>query len=176
MKKWTQEINDISEEVQILFGALPTATLYQKPHPNTWSIAENLQHLITLNSTYFPIFKKLKDGSIKRPFVGNFRFFTNLFGNMIFKSVSDGGKKKIKTFPLWEPKLVESKASIIEEFIAHQTQLKDQIKSLQLFIEKEAVIYSPANKLIVYTLPQALDIIIAHERRHLEQAKRLLNP
>lgn len=176
MKKWIQEINDISEEAAKVFGTLPTATLYQKPDPTTWSIAENLQHLITLNSTYFPIFKKLKEGNIKRPFVGNFRFFTRLFGNMIFNSVSDGGKKKIKTFPLWQPILVDSKTSIVDDFLAHQEQLKDQIKSLNLFIEKEAVIYSPANKLIVYTLPQALDIIVAHERRHLEQAKRLLNP
>ncbi|MGY6520594.1 MAG: DinB family protein [Mongoliitalea sp.] len=174
MKQWIQEINAISEEVESLFGEIPQEKLHERPNPESWSIAENLQHLITLNSSYFPIFKKLKDGSIKRPFVGKFKFFTTLFGSMIYKSVTDGGKKKIKTFPLWEPKIFDPQASIVNAFIAHQTQLKDQIKSLQLFIEKEAVIYSPANRLIVYTLPQALDIIVAHERRHLEQAKKIL--
>ncbi|GHB24374.1 DinB family protein [Mongoliitalea lutea] len=174
MKQWIQEINAISEEVEILFGKLPQEKLHQRPNPQSWSIAENLQHLITLNSSYFPIFKKLKDGSIKRPFVGKFKFFTDLFGNIIYKSVTDGGKKKVKTFPLWEPKLFDPEASIVAAFITHQTQLKDQIKSLQLFIEKEAVIYSPANKLIVYTLPKALDIIVSHEHRHLDQAKKIL--
>lgn len=176
MKQWIQEINTISSEVEHLFGALSTEVLHHKPNPATWSIAENLQHLITLNSSYFPIFKQLKNGTIRRPFVGKFGFFTKLFGNMIFKSVSDGGKKKIKTFPLWEPKIFDSQASIVADFLAHQEALKTHIKSLQLFIEKDSVIYSPANQLIVYTLPKALDIIVAHEQRHLEQAKQLLNP
>ncbi|UJP64325.1 DinB family protein [Mongoliitalea daihaiensis] len=176
MKQWIQEINGISSEVERLFGKLSQEDLHKKPNPSTWSIAENLQHLITLNSSYFPIFRQLKDGTIRRPFVGKFEFFTKLFGNMIYQSVSDGGKKKIKTFPRWEPKIFDPQAPIVVDFLKHQKELNDQIKSLQLFIEKEAVIYSPANKLIVYTLPKALDIIVAHEHRHLDQAKKLLNP
>ena len=39
---------------------------------------------------------------------------------------------------------------------------------------KGVVISSPANKNIVYKLETALDIITTHEKRHFEQARRIL--
>jgi hypothetical protein len=42
-------------------------------------------------------------------------------------------------------------------------------------LEKGTVISSPANKYIVYKLETAFDIIVAHEERHLEQAKEVLS-
>lgn len=174
-KKWINELDRLSKEVQETFGDLDKEALFIKPDSKSWSIAENLEHLIKLNSSYFPIFQKIKDNTYESAFIGKFGFFRRLFGNMIYKSVSDGGKKKIKTFPLWEPKIQENEVNIIEKFMAHQDDLKNWIKELGPYIEKEEVIHSPANKLIVYSLPQALDIIVAHERRHLEQAKNILN-
>lgn len=168
---WLEELDLVTKEVKEKFAEVDKDTLYQKPTHDSWSIAENLEHLIKVNSSYFPIFQKVKDNTYESAFIGKFGFFKRLFGDMIFKSVSDGGKKKIKTFPLWEPKIMEGENNIIEKFLRHQEDLKNWIKELGPHIEKEAVIHSPANKLIVYSLPQGLDIIVAHEKRHLEQAK-----
>ncbi|RZS97403.1 DinB family protein [Cecembia calidifontis] len=172
---WINELDHLSEEIKASFGSLEKETLFLKPDSKTWSIAENLEHLITVNSSYFPIFKQLIDNTFVGAFIGKFSFFTKLFGNMIYRSVSDGGKKKIRTFPLWEPKIKEGEEHIIEKFLSHQDDLKNWIKELGPYIEKEAIIHSPANKLIVYSLPQALDIMVAHEKRHLQQAKNVLN-
>ncbi|MDX5476896.1 MAG: DinB family protein [Cyclobacteriaceae bacterium] len=173
-KQWINELDKLSGDIRDSFGNLDKEILFLKPDSKSWSIAEILEHLITVNSSYFPIFKQLIDNTFVSAFIGKFSFFTKLFGNMIYQSVSDGGKKKIRTFPLWEPKIKEGEADIIENFLAHQEDLKNWIKELGPYIEKEAIIHSPANKLIVYSLPQALDIIIAHEKRHLEQAKNVL--
>lgn len=173
-KQWINEIDKLSKEVQETFGDLDKDALFIKPDGKSWSIAENLEHLITVNGSYFPIFKQLIDNTFVGAFIGKFSFFSKLFGNMIYRSVSDGGKKKIRTFPLWEPKIEEGEADIIEKFLSHQEDLKNWIRELGPYIEKEAIIHSPANKLIVYSLPQALDIIVAHEKRHLEQAKNAL--
>jgi len=170
---WINELDHLSEEIKASFGNLGKETLFLKPDSKTWSIAENLEHLITVNSSYFPIFKQLIDNTFVGAFIGKFSFFNKLFGNMIYRSVSDGGKKKIRTFPLWEPKIKEGEEHIIENFLSHQDDLKNWIKELGPYIEKGAIIHSPANKLIVYSLPKALDIIIAHERRHLDQALRI---
>lgn len=40
-------------------------------------------------------------------------------------------------------------------------------------IQQGAIISSPANRNIVYTLETAFDIIVAHEQRHLEQAREI---
>jgi hypothetical protein len=171
---WSIELDQISQEVKKNFKGLDKEILNHKPDDNTWSIAENLEHIIKVNSSYFPIFKKLKEGTFKAAFISKIRFFTNLFGNMIYKSVSDGGKKKIRTFALWEPKMVGEIDEIVEKFLLHQEELKGWVKEMEPFIEKAEIIHSPANPLIVYSLPRALDIIVAHEKRHLDQARRNL--
>jgi hypothetical protein len=171
---WKEQVNQVSKEVQAEFGDLSNVQIYIRTEPNKWSVAENLQHLIQVNESYFPIFERLEKETFQHAFIGKFEFFRNLFGNMIYQSVADGGKKKVKTFPLWEPKFNDKDEDVIEKFLQHQETLKNWIEILQPWIEKDAVIHSPANKIIVYTLPKALDIIVAHERRHLEQAKKAL--
>ncbi|ERM82940.1 hypothetical protein P872_04830 [Rhodonellum psychrophilum GCM71 = DSM 17998] len=172
--RWINELNAVTEAVTKDFGILSSEILLLKANPNEWSISENLDHLIKVNSSYFPIFKKLKNGTFRGAFIGKFGFFTKMFGDMIYKSVSDGGKKKIKTFPLWEPNLATSSGNILDQFKSHQAELIDWITQMAPFIDSKAIIHSPANKLIVYTLEKAFEIIVAHEKRHLEQAKRVL--
>lgn len=172
--QWINELDKLSGEIRDSFGYLDKETLVLKPNSKSWSIAENLDHLIKVNSSYFPIFNQLIENTFVGAFIGKFSFFTKLFGNMIYRSVSDGGKKKIRTFPLWQPMIKEDETHIIENFLGHQEDLKKWIKELGPYIEKDVIIHSPANKLIVYSLAQALDIIIAHEERHLEQAKNVL--
>ncbi|PSL07392.1 DinB family protein [Cecembia rubra] len=174
LKEWIIELDKLSEEIREVFGGLDNKILFTKPDSKSWSIAENLDHLIKVNSSYFPIFRQLIDQTFVGAFIGKFKFFTKLFGNMIYTSVSDGGKKKIRTFPLWEPRINEGENDIIEKFLDHQEELKNWIKELEPYIEKETIIHSPANKLIVYSLPQAMDIVIAHEKRHLNQALAVL--
>lgn len=171
---WNESIDQVTEEAINTFITLSVKDMHLKVNPKIWSIAENFEHLITINRTYFPIFTKLKDGSFQGAFISKFPYFSNLFGNMILNSVSDGGKKKAKTFQLWEPKITDGDATVLERFQNHQEDLKNWIKDLEPFLESNTIIHSPANKLIVYSLEKALDIIVAHEHRHLDQAKKLL--
>lgn len=60
-------------------------------------------------------------------------------------------------------------------FQIHQNELIHRIEYAQGLIEKGVVISSPANRNIVYKLETAFDIIVSHEKRHIEQSKELLN-
>ena len=174
-KTHISELEEITKGVKNSFSILEDDLLFKKPNAGTWSIAENLEHLIILNSSYFPIFEKVKKGTLQSAFISKIGFFTKMFGNMIYKSVSDGGKKKVKTFPLWEPKLYSDQDEpILEKFYDHQKILKQKIREIEPFLGKGIIIHSPANKIVVYSLDKALEIIVAHEKRHLEQAQRLI--
>jgi hypothetical protein len=62
---------------------------------------------------------------------------------------------------------------VIQAFVRHQEQLKQQISGLEQCIASRSVIASPANPMIVYSLEQALNIIVVHEKRHILQAKKV---
>ena len=80
----------------------------------------------------------------------------------------------MKTFPIWEPTASQIRTDIIQHFEKHQSELKRQIEASKLLIEKGTIISSPANRIIVYKLETAFDIIVSHEQRHLAQAKEVL--
>lgn len=147
------------------------AQLNIKPNQNTWSIAQNIDHLVTINSSYFPILKEIRNGNYKPPFIAKIGIIPKMLGNTMLKSVQPQNKKKIKTFEIWEPHKGKNITHILNTFTLHQDELKQEIKDSENILE--SVISSPANRNIVYTVEKAFEILIAHEKRHLLQAIRV---
>ena len=174
MKNWITQIDETTTAFQASFDTLTEEQLNWKPNPETWSIAQNIDHLITINQTYFPILAALKTGKYQPHLLAKIGFLTSFFGKMLLNAVKPTTKKKIKTFPIWEPVTSQISGDILARFAKHQAQLKQEITTAKEFVEKGTVISSPANKYIVYKLATAFDIIVMHEQRHLEQAKALL--
>ncbi len=174
MKNWTSILGDISKQTLIEFGALTIEQLNWKPNSNTWSIAQNLDHLIVVNETYYPILASLKAGVDRTVFIAKIGFMVSFLGKTVLNAVQPDRKKKMKTFPIWEPTTSNVISDILNRFQNHQNELIQKIEGAKRLVEKGVVISSPANKNIVYKLETAFDIIVSHEQRHLEQAKEIL--
>ncbi|UCS91626.1 DinB family protein [Echinicola marina] len=176
IKDWQKQIKENTQVFLSSFGELSPEQLTFKPHPDTWSIEENIQHLMVINQSYFPIFKQLEEGTYEKPFIGNFGFLTKILGNTILKSVSPEQPKKLKTIPIWAPDKFqgEDTSNLLKEFEGHQNELSQWVGKLAPFLEKGQIIHSPANKLIAYPLSTAVEIIITHEKRHFSQSKNIL--
>lgn len=171
---WKEIIDQNSSLVQELFSKLSEDQLNLQPNVNTWSISQNLEHLIVINESYFPIINELHAQSYNPPFHSKISFFVNFFGKFVLNSVDSDRRKKIKTFPIWEPSKSNVAHGIINRFLQHQEELKRMIESTDSFITGNVDIHSPASKVIVYKLATAFDIIVTHETRHINQAKELL--
>lgn len=173
IKRWLQQIDDVTNSVQEEFQILSHDQLNWKPNADTWSIGQVIDHLIVINKTYFPILDQLKKGSYKLIWLGKVDFIVRFFGNFILGSVNPDRKKKMKTLPIWEPTQSDVDPDIISKFVEQQALLKESIQNSSALLENGAVISSPANRVIVYKLDRAFEIIVTHERRHLEQAREL---
>lgn len=175
MNDWIKQIDDNTQAFNQYFGDLTEEQLNWKSDSKTWSIAQNIDHLIVINSTYFPILSDLKSGNYRLPFLAKFGFLVTFFGKIILNSVQADRKKKIKTFPIWEPGTSQIPGDIMQKFAQHHVQLKQEMEAARDWIEMGAVISSPANKNIFYKLETAFEIMVTHERRHLEQSKEVLS-
>jgi hypothetical protein len=167
---WKNQISEITKKVKGEFDQLNEQELNWKPDGKSWSIAQNLDHLIKINSSYFPVIEKVKKGEFVLPFSAKVPFIVNTLGNYILKSVEPETRKKIKTFPRWEPSKNEISGDIVSRFEKHQKDLATLIQSSSGLLKNGAIISSPANKYIIYKLDKAFDILTAHEMRHLNQA------
>lgn len=174
LKDWMTQIDKNTESFNSLTNGLTNEKLNWKPDAKTWSIAQNIDHIIITNESYYPVLQEARNGSIRLPFIAKFKIIVDFLGKFILKGVNADRKKKIKTFPVWEPDKSNYSEDILEKFQNHQTELKNLIKTSKDLLEKGTIISSPANKLIVYKLETAFDIIITHEQRHLEQIKEVI--
>lgn len=169
------ELKQLSQEFQDNFGNLNADQMNFKPNSDTWSVAQVIDHLIAVNKSYFPLFEDIKSGTIKLPIIAKVGFLVNRLGQSILKSVEPTRKRKIKTFPVWEPTLSDFGPGVIDDFVRTQEILSDWIRQSEPWLAKNQVIYSPANRNIVYSLGKAFEIIVMHERRHLNQALEVKN-
>ncbi len=172
--RWDSKIDQLTADFNAEFGGLTADQLNWKPNPDTWSIAQNIDHLIIINRTYFPILSALREGKYKVPWIGSIGFIVSFLGKTVLKAVNPDRKKKMKTFPIWEPGVSTVSDAILSRFEQHQRELKHRIQTSEDFLDKNTVISSPGNRNIVYSLETAFDIIVTHEQRHLEQAKEVL--
>lgn len=174
MEKFTDEINTITRQFRKTFDTCTNEQLNWKPDPSTWSIAQNIDHIVVINNSYVPMIDAVRNGRYKRPFIGRIGFLVSFFGDFILKGVNPDRKKKMKTFPIWEPAQSDVPDGILDRFEQHQENLKALIENSADLVANGVVISSPANRNIVYTLEKAFEIIITHEKRHFEQAKEVL--
>ena len=167
-------LQSITKKFEAAFQGLDAEKLNAKPAPDVWSIAQNIDHLIQTNASYFPVIEAVRAGTYKRHFLAKIPFIVRLFGKLILNSVKPDSKQKIKTFPVFEPSQSTLGGDILEKFVRHQTELAELIRASEDLIAAKTVIASPANEKIVYYLETAFEIMIWHEERHFLQAQALL--
>src|SRR5690606_532751 len=167
---WQMEIAYITWEFKKMTENTNPTDIHYKPAPQVWSIAENLSHLIQIDSSYFPIFDQIIQGSFKAPLLAQLPYLPGAIGQLLHRSMTS--KSKMKTFRKWQPSAVLE--DIFPQFKNHQMELSNYIQQLEPYLEQGTVIHSPASKLLPYKLDQAIDILVAHEKRHLLQCKNLV--
>jgi uncharacterized damage-inducible protein DinB len=174
IQDWIRRLDSVTQEVMSNCGALQASDLNWKPNAEAWSIAQILEHIIKVNTSYYPILTALHKGTYRLSWTARIPFLPRVFGRMILNSVKPENVRKVRTFPMWNPEASTIDESIVDDFLLHQTELKNHIVSASDLLERHVVIGSPANANIVYTLEDAFHIIVTHEERHLAQLKRIL--
>lgn len=173
IENWLTRLAKVTQSFHCDFGEMTVERLNSKPNDGSWSIAQNIDHLIVINSTFFPVFEALKENRYSVPVTGKFDFLVNFFGRKVLSFVQPDAKKRIKTEGVWIPAETEIGADIFERFAANQIELARHCVECRPYIENGVTISSPANRFIVYKLEMAFEIIVSHEERHLMQARRI---
>jgi DinB family protein len=173
IQPWLDQIDSTTAAFKESFHRLSGDALNWKPDPKTWSVGQNIHHLIVINGTYRPIIQRVREGTYQKPWMGRWKFMVDFFGRMIYKYVTPDRTHRSKTFRAAWPSASAIDTDILDQFEKHQSELKLFIQSCQDLLEANTIISSPANKNIVYTLKSAFDIIVAHEQRHLVQAREV---
>jgi len=79
----SQKGKEAKEKVQSESSSISLQQLNWKPTPESWSIAQCLEHLVISHSTYFPALKKITDGVYRMSIWERVSPFSGLFGQWL---------------------------------------------------------------------------------------------
>ncbi|HEX5874511.1 MAG TPA: DinB family protein [Pyrinomonadaceae bacterium] len=164
--------NNVASEAKSVFGRLSVAQLNWKPSADRWSVAQCFEHLITSNAAYFPVVEDVLAGK-KRTFWERMPVLPGLAGKMLIKALDPASTRKVKAPKKFQPVQSDIRASVIDDFVAQQGQIVEKMKATENLDLEGIIITSPVASVVTYSLMDAYRIIVVHERRHFQQAKRV---
>ncbi len=168
------QVADIERRARAEFSSLDPVQLNWSPHEGKWSIAECLDHLITTNTTYFPIFDTVANGTKRDTFWERLPILPRLWGAALINTVRPETTRKSRAPRIFQPHTGTLPADVLDTFLIQQRKLTDAITALNGIDIDKTIVTSPVAVFIAYSLRDALSIVVLHEERHLRQAERVL--
>lgn len=172
---WQQEIEELTGLYRDRFGELGTEELNWKPAPDVWSVGQVLDHVIRTNESFYPVVERIRRDGYRPPLLGRLPLVPRLMGSLVLRAVQPDADMKVKTRPVWEPTRSAVPSDIVDRFVRHQSELAGFVGESADLVDRGVVVTSPASRFLVYGLGTAFDILVAHERRHLNQAEEILD-
>jgi hypothetical protein len=169
------EAEAIAGDAKALFGHLNREQLNWKPAADSWSVAQCLDHLITINREYYPVFDRILKGEHRRTLLHRLPLLSAMFGRLMVKALSPNSSQKLKAPATARPSSSSIDQQIVEHFITQQRETLGRMRSLENRDPAETIITSPFASVVVYSLLDAFRIVVAHERRHFAQAQRVMD-
>ena len=164
--------NDIAVETKSTFGWLTPTQLNWKPSAERWSVAQCFEHLLTSNKGYFPIIERVLAGH-NPTLWQRMPVLPGLAGRLLIKSLDPKSTRKIRAPQKFQPAQSDISASVIDDFVDQQARIVEKMNATEHLDLENIVISSPVASVITYSLMNAYRIIVVHERRHFEQARRV---
>jgi len=155
------------------FGKLNEDQLNQKPSPDKWSIGECIDHLIVSHDQYLNKIRTVNVG--RNPLGEDTKPFKHSFvGKLLINAVAPETTKKVKTFQVFYPRQKLIKTSIVDDYNRSLDELINMAEKFNGYDLRKIRFSSPASRLIRLNLGDAFIIHLNHDRRHINQANRVL--
>lgn len=169
-----EQLSSIVEDARKVFGRLSPAQLNWKPSANEWSVGQCFDHLIVTNRGFFPLLEQVGRGERRNSAWESWSPLSGLFGKMVARTLEKEGGRKFKAPKKLEPSSSDAPGDVITRFAEHQSELAELLKATAGRDLEKVVVTSPISGFVTYRLPDACRIVVAHERRHFAQARRVM--
>jgi hypothetical protein len=174
-----EQLEAIKAEGQAVSAGLSNAQFNWRPSPERWSIAECLQHLNVAVSRTLPAFDRaIGEGRSKSRTApagpaGPFRH--GWFSRWMIRSMEPPPKRRMRTFPIFALPVggTYAAAQVVPEFLAVRDQLAERVRQADGLDLGGVKAVSPVNRLLRLPLGAYFQFVIAHDRRHLWQARQV---
>jgi len=179
LEEFRAQFEALSADAAALITPLSDAQFAWSPAPDVWSVAQCVEHLNVTARAYLPALDEGIASAIRAGVYGTGPFTYNMLGRLIVRSMEPPPLWRFKApvvfAPPAAPQPQRTRGEIMAGFRGYQVQYIDRLRQANGVDLAKAKVVSPANRLLHISLGSGFALQIAHERRHLWQARQLVS-
>lgn len=144
-----------------------------RPGPERWSVGECIEHLIIAGSL---VVEKMNEAILRgraEGLTGSGPYHYSWPGRMFIDSLGPDSRLRVKTLKMYTPTGVPGKEHLAPKFHELQERYRDALVRASGLDLVRVKVASPANRMLRFSLGVWFASTLAHEQRHVEQARRL---
>jgi hypothetical protein len=166
-------LDAVARDVEETFGRLTARQLNWRPDEQRWSVAKCFEHLVTANHLMLRAADEALDDASPRTIWQRLPVLPGILGRILVRSQAPGGARKFKAPTLSTPSMSDVAPDILQRFIAQQRDAVTRVDALDERKAAGAIMISPFVNVITYSVLDGWRLVYAHNRRHVEQARRV---
>jgi hypothetical protein len=174
-----RQIDAIKADGHAVCAGLSESQFNWRPGEGRWSIAECIVHLNKSVAATLPAFDRaIAEGRAKgRLAKSDAPSRYGWFSRWMIGSMEPPPKRRMKTFPIFAVPVggTHSMTTVLPEFVAVRDQLAERVRRAEGLDLQGNRTVSPVTRLLRMPLGAYLRFVVAHDRRHLWQARQVRN-
>ena len=170
--RFRSQFEQLSAEADALTTPLTDEQFTWRPSQDSWSVAECLDHLNATARVYLPSLDEGISDAIRRGVYGEGPFKYNWLGRLSVR-FSDL-RVRLKATDDVQPGPGRTRREILSAFRAYQVQYIDRLRQANGVDLARARVRMPVSSWIRIPLGSGFALMISHSRRHLAQARRVI--
>jgi len=167
------ELRTVARDARSTFGDLDEGQLNWHPGDAGWSVAQCFSHLFTGNR----LVHRAAQDATERPAHSVWQrlpLLPRLFGKLLVRSQGPASKWKFTAPTRARPTGADIPRSIIEQFASQQVDAAQWMETVDERHAARSIMISPFVRFVTYSVLDGCRLLAAHDRRHFEQARRVL--
>ena len=173
--EFRKQFEQISADADALVTPLSDEQFGWQPAPDAWSVAQCIDHLNVTARQYLPMLDEGVAEAIRRGLYGAGPYSYDLVGRLMIYIVEPTTRRRAKAPKAFQPTPGRPRHDVMAAFRAYQVQYVDRLRQANDLELARAHVASPAARWIRMPLGSCFAMTLAHERRHLAQARRVLS-
>jgi hypothetical protein len=166
-------LQDATRQAQATFGALSGAQLNWRPDATRWSVAQCIEHLLTSGNQI----RQAAEGALSggRPLTvwQRLPILPRVAGRLLIRSLAPEATRKLAAPAASQP-ASDISADVVRRFVEQHGQLVSWVNALDEEHAAHVIMTSPYIDVVTYSVLDACRILIAHDRRHFQQARQVM--
>lgn len=176
LQGYLDQLAAIRRETAELTNGMGDARFTWTPSPDRWSPGQIVNHLNLVGGDYVFRIARALEGARARGLRDRGDYRPGLIGGMLVRGMEPPPRKRFRAPRIWQPANAgpaTDRARELARWHALHDALEAQIRAAAGLDLRRARLSSPVSRLIRIGVGDALALLLAHERRHLLQLRKV---